>query len=84
MRGSFETLSLHSAGPPLSLSNGGAEARFEGREDQPRLRRGRPGQDTCRCDTREVHGQALNASSWRTEHSATEADRVTYNFSGNV
>lgn len=40
---SFETVSLHSPGPPLSFCNGGAEALFEGWEDHPRLRGSRPG-----------------------------------------
>lgn len=40
---SFETVSLHSASPPLSLCNGGTKALFQCREDHPRLRGSRPG-----------------------------------------
>lgn len=63
---SFETVSLHSTSPPLSLCNGGAEVLFEGREDHPRLRGPRPGKgNVCRFNWGGQDGFLTQAISWK-------------------
>lgn len=78
----FETLSLHSAAPPLSLRDGGAEALFEGWEDHPGLRGSRPGQGNARRPFAvRQQTQDYGGLSNLTQRGG---DTFTYEFSGNV